>query len=280
MFHFENRGLGPWRIRKGGIAPGQRILVCGAHRSGTTLLGRLLCADRESLQLTEPFQPLVGVEGVDRWYIAADAPGGPRRPLIDRFLARKAMAFSTFDGRHASSWRRVKRTPRSREYAAARSESPARLVVQDPFLSLSARYFIRKHDFQAVFAVKCPAAFLSSLRRVGWGRMVQLDDLADQGVIPRAPRDRAHGPVAQTAWLWSAINRHALETRRRFPGAIAVWFHKRFCVDPDGEMPRLPRDFDIVMIPPGETIHQLVRNSAATAVSPRHASRLVQQYRP
>lgn len=158
------------------------------------------------------------------------------------------------------------------------------MVIKDPFLSLSAQYLIKRHRFQVVFAVKHPAAFLSSLRRVGWDRTVPLDDLVDQGVISVAQRDRAQGPVAQAALLWNAINRHALETQRRFPGSVAIWSHERFCLDPDGEMERLTQAFDIpysdamraevarstlgdVVTPPSETIHQLVRNSAAMAGS-------------
>lgn len=282
MFSFESRGLGPSRIRKGGIAPGQRILVCGAHRSGTTLLGHLLSADQESLQLTEPFHPLVGMEGVDRWYIAADKPGERWNPLIDQLIAGSAISFAARDGDRPSLWARFRGTPRSREYSAVQRTPPGRLVIKDPFLSLSAQYLVRRHRFQVVFAVKHPAAFLLSLRRVGWDRSVPLDDLVAQRVIDAAQRDAARDPVSQAALLWNVVNRHALATARALPKNVSIWSHERFCADPDREMKQLTRALRIsysdtiraevaqatrgeVVTPPMETIHALVRNSAAMA---------------
>lgn len=246
------------------------------------MLGHLLGADRESLQLTEPFQPLVGVEGVDRWYIAADKSGERWNPFIDRLISGSAIAFASPDGVRSSLWARFKGTPRSREYAAVQRKPPARLVIKDPFLSLSAQYLVHRHHFQVVFAVKHPAAFLLSLRRVGWDRTVPLDDLVEQGVIDAAQRDAAQDPVSQAALLWNVVNRHALATARDLPKNVSIWSHERFCADPDREMAQLTRALGItysdlmqdevsratrgdVVTPPMETIHALVRNSAAMA---------------
>lgn len=115
MLDIKNGYWGRKRQRASGLGPDHCIAVCGAHRSGTTLLGSLLTADQKSLQLTEPFHPLVGVEGINQWYIAADIPGGEWKQLIDRFLAGESMGFSTIDGQRQSLWNRLKGTPRSRE---------------------------------------------------------------------------------------------------------------------------------------------------------------------
>jgi hypothetical protein len=263
-----------------GLVADCRIAVCGTHRSGTTLLGSLLTADPGSRQIFEPFHTVFGIDTVNRSFIAGDQPDSPWREVIDRFFAAEGVRFQRPPVENSRFTRWLKGTRVAREYAAARLFRPRRLVLKESFLSLAGQYLIDRHGVQLVFAIKHPAAFFASLRRVGWHEALPLDELVEQGVLDPAVRDAATTPAARTGLFWNVINRHALETQRRFPGAANFWSHERFCAAPDEEMQRLADGLRIeyspamrravahatqgsVVAPPGDTVHQLVRNSAA-----------------
>jgi len=263
-----------------GLAADCRIAVCGTHRSGTTLLGSLLTADPGSRQIFEPFHTVFGLETVNRSFIAGDQPDSPWHDVIDRFFAAEGVRFQRppVENNRFMLW--LKGTRVAREYAAARLFRPQRLVLKESFLSLAGQYLIDRHGVQVVYAVKHPAAFFASLRRVGWHEALPLDELVEQGMLDPAARDAATTPAARTGLFWNVINGHALETHRRFPGAASFWSHERFCAEPHEEMQRLTAALRIdysptmrqavaeatggsVVAPPSDTVHQLVRNSAA-----------------
>lgn len=266
--------------RPGGLAADQRIAICGTHRSGTTLLGSLLAADPRSRQIFEPFNPVFGIADATLSFVAADWPGTQWQDVIDRFIAADGVRFRLPDSepRNLSRW--IKGTRLLREYTAARFLRPSRLVIKTPFLSLSSQYLIERHGIQLVFAVKHPASFFVSLRRVGWHDALPLDDLVAQGVIDAAVCRAAETPAARAGLFWQTINSHAFATRRRFPGATAVWSHERFCRAPDSEMARVTEALGLaytpamrcavaqatqgdLVRPDAGTTHALVRNAAA-----------------
>lgn len=261
-----------------GLWADQRIAVCGTHRSGTTLLGEVLSVDPHSHQIFEPFNPASGIEEATHSFVAVDWPGDRSRQAIDRFMAAEGVRFRRPAGHRNSFAKWLKGTRLSREYVAARLFRPSRLVIKCPFMSLASEYMIDRYKFKVLFAVKHPASFLVSLRRVGWDKTLPLDDLVAQGVIDSATRDAATTPVARAGLFWNVINAHALETQRRFPDETAIWSHERFCRDPQTEMARTAEALAIryspamrlaidhatqgdVVRPPADTVHQLVRNA-------------------
>ncbi len=266
--------------RARGLGAECRIAVCGTHRSGTTLLGSLLSADRASAQIFEPFNPQFGIASVSKWYVSADRADSPWRHVIDRFIAGRGTKWRTVPNASWNLWRWLKGTSILRQYVAARVLRPRRIVLKDPYLSLSAQYLIEHHDFKVLFTIRHPGAFLASLRRVEWDAAEWLDDLVEQGSCWRDERAMATTQAMQAGLLWLVVNRHALETNRRFPNSAVLLFHENFCADPHGEMARVTRALGIaysdtmrgavtratggdVVIPPAGTVSHLVRNAAA-----------------
>lgn len=263
-----------------GLGADRRIAVCGTHRSGTTLVGSLLTVDPRSRQIFEPFNPASGIAGATQSFVAADWPGNDWQRLIDDFLAAEGVRFRYPVARgHHRLMRWLKGTRLAREYAAARLLRTRRLVIKCPFMSLSGQYLIDRHGIQLVFTVKHPASFFVSLRRVGWHEDLPLDDMVEQGVIDAATRDAATTPAARAGLFWSILNRHALETRRRFPAAATIWSHERFCREPHEEMARVTAALGIaysaamrqevaqatsgaIVVPAGSKVHELVRDAA------------------
>lgn len=271
----------------GGLVAADRIVVCGTHRSGTTLLGDLLSADPRTAQLFEPFSPLSGIACVDRWYASADRAGSRWRHVIDDYVAGRNTKWRTRRGETPNLPRWFKGTPMLREYVAARVRRPQRIVVKCPYLTLSAQYLIEQHDFRALFTVRHPGAFLASLRRVQWDAAVWLDDLVEQESCSREERAMATTEAAQAGLLWRIVNRHALETQRRFPNSAVLLSHEDFCADPHGEMARVTRALGIaysskmreavthatggdIVIPPEGKVEHLVRNASAMVGEWRH----------
>ena len=266
--------------RGGGLNAECRIVVCGTHRSGTTLLGDLLSSDPRSAQLFEPFCPLIGIEDVDTWYAAGDRPGSNWQGVIDRFVAGRKTKWHTAPRDSWSLRRWLKGTPMLRQYVLARVLRPRRIVVKCPYLTLSAQYLIEQHDFRVLFTVRHPGAFLASLRRVHWDAAVWLDDLAKQGSCTPDERAMATTEATQAGLLWLVVNRHVLATRQRFPDSAVLLSHEHFCDDPHGQMARVTRSLGIVysdtmreavtratggdvVIPPADKAHFLVRNTVA-----------------
>jgi hypothetical protein len=262
-----------------GLGADCRIAVCGTHRSGTTLLGTFFTADPRSRQIFEPFNPAFGIEEATHSFIAGDWPDNPWHDVIDRFLAADGVKFRTPVIETSPFARWLKGTRAAREFAAARLFRPQRLVFKCPFMTLSSQYLIDRHDIQVVFTVKHPLSFFASLRRVGWHEDLPLDDMVEQGVIDAASRDAATTPAARAGLFWSILNRHALETLRRFPESTTIWSHERFCRDPHEEMARVTAALNIayspamrqevaqatsgaVVVPAGSKVHELVRNAA------------------
>lgn len=262
-----------------GLSADLRIAVCGTHRSGTTLVGNLLAADRRTIQIVEPFSPAFGIDTVDRWFVFADSCGSKFRSTIDGFLAAKQVHFRASASRRERLAHWIKPPRMQRAFAAARLVHPDRLIIKDPFLALAGQYLIDHHKFRIVYTVKHPGAFYASLLRVGWIHL-PLEDLVMQGALDAGVAAGATSMAARAAVFWNTINGHALAVKRKSPGSVSIWCHDAFCYAPLDETARVARELGIefsqamrravirassgdIVTPPAGTIHALVRNSRA-----------------
>lgn len=267
-----------------GLDADVRVAIVGTPRSGTTLLGKLLTVDPHCRQIIEPFNPAFGIAAATRSFVAGDRRDSPWRGVIDRFIAARGIAYRRPSSDRYPRVRWLKGTLLLRDVIAARLFRSQRLVIKDPYLSLASQYLVDRHGMRVIFTVKHPATFFASLRRVGWHESLPLDELVEQGMCDAKMRDAATTAVARAALFWNIINRHALETQRRFPHAVTIWSHERFCREPDAEMQRLTDSLQIdysaamrhavahatqgdVVAPPPDMVHQLVRNSSELADS-------------
>lgn len=263
------------------------IVVAGTHRSGTTLIGDVLCSRPGAVQLYEPFHAQHGVDGVGWWYLNADAHRAPGRDLLGDFMRGRARL------KHAgllSSLGHILRRDGERAFAATAwryrlLRAPGRggarrVVIKDPFLTFGARRLIEEFDCRVVFTVKHPGAFYLSLCRMGWERSVPVESLVRQGIVGEAEAARADTDLKRTALCWNAVNGYAAAVVERHPGRAAFLHHDSFCSAPadalravtdrvgvplgDGEVRRLrARTSGSVVVPPGAALHVLDRDSRA-----------------
>jgi hypothetical protein len=193
------------------------ILVSGAHRTGTTWVGKMLAAGGEATYISEPlnvwhrpgvFRPKVGT-----WYLYI-CPENEASYLqgMDELLD-----FRYHTWLELASLRSVKDVLRmGRDWANFFHGRLAGLrpLVKDPFAVFSIPWLMERFDFQALVTIRHPAGFVSSLKRLGWDfdfcNLVEQPLLMRDWLVPyRAEiediRQKPDDIVAQGSLLWRLI---------------------------------------------------------------------------
>ncbi len=205
------------------------ILVTGINRSGTTWVGETLARAPGVALIYEPFSPNhrrgVFRHPTPEWftYVRADPSGrlaaDLRRTLgfrysyaaeLPRIRSPRDAARMARDAARFARWRREGRRP----------------LVKDPIAILAAPWLARELEMRVVVTIRHPAAYASSMRRLGWThdfsgflRQAELvDDLVpalrgDIEAMVRHPGDI----LDQAALLWNVIHTVIGAYRRDHP---------------------------------------------------------------
>jgi hypothetical protein len=161
------------------------ILVTGSHRSGTTWVGRMLCATGEAGYIHEPFNPKRrpgwGGDRIPYWFLhVTEANEAFYRPVVERALA--------FRYPIKDNLRALTSGPRAALFGLDLARSiPARVrrarpLIKDPIALFSAEWLARTYDMDVVVMIRHPAAFASSIKRLNW-RFEFRDWLAQDGLL-------------------------------------------------------------------------------------------------
>jgi hypothetical protein len=205
------------------VRAAQPILVTGAHRSGTTWVGRILASSPDTTYLHEPFHldhdPGLCAARFPYWFTyVCEENEAPYLAPIARMLdtARR-------DGPGAGSG------PRHR-----------RPLIKDPIAVFSAPWLARRFETRNVVLIRHPAAFAGSLKERGWTHpfahfLLQPLLMRDQlepfaGDILRFAREE-RDVVDQAALLWKVIYATILRYRERHPDWIYLR-HEDLSKDP------------------------------------------------
>jgi hypothetical protein len=207
------------------------ILVTGAHRSGTTWIGRML-AGSQVAYISEPLnvlhRPGVLRAKVPYWY----------QYICDENEAEYLAPFEELLDYRYHTWGEIKsirslkdflRMGRDFKIFYDALEHGQRALLKDPFAVFSIPWFVRRFNFKVVVTVRHPAAFASSLKRLGWN--FDFNDLLDQLLLMRdhleTYRERMlsikHDDViGQASLLWTMIYRFVHSTIKLNPHLIIV----------------------------------------------------------
>lgn len=147
------------------------ILVTGAHRTGTTWVGKMLAANSQAAYISEPLniwhRPGVLRIPVQHWYTyicpqneaqylpAFQQTLSFRYHLLAEILSLRSLKDAGRMGRDAGIFLRGR----------VRRQRP---LLKDPFAVFSAPWFAGRLNCQVVITVRHPAAFASSLKRLNW----------------------------------------------------------------------------------------------------------------
>lgn len=149
------------------------ILVTGAHRSGSTWVGRMLAHSHEVQYIHEPFN-LKCRRGIcranfERWYSYVDRNVDDyhniHSSLSDTLSFRYAFA-SEF--RDLSSARDLMRAIRDALEMGRGRFFHLRPLMKDPLALFSSEWLSSSFDMDVVILIRHPAAFASSLKVKGW----------------------------------------------------------------------------------------------------------------
>ncbi|HEX2696325.1 MAG TPA: sulfotransferase [Anaerolineales bacterium] len=217
------------------------ILVTGAHRTGTTWVGKMLAADDDTAYISEPLnvlhRPGVFRAPVRYWYTYICKENEAEfLPAFDELLDFDYHLWDEFRSiRSRKDFLRMGRDFRAFYIANLHGQ---RALLKDPFAVFSLPWFAGKLNCEIIVTVRHPAAFASSLKRLDWS--FDFNDLLDQSLLMR---DRL-GPfrknmeavakddlIGQAALLWTMIYR-AVHTDREHLSPIRVVRHEEFSLDP------------------------------------------------
>ena len=210
------------------------ILVTGAHRSGTTWVGRVLALAPGVTYIHEPFNPVtpVGICGAPfrRFFeYVCDENAARYEPALARTLELR------YDVRRQA---RTVRSPREAvrsvqdawHFAVARRRR-ARPLVKDPIAIFSSEWLAARFGMDVVLLVRHPAAFAASVLRLGWrhrfASFLEQPLLMERHLRPFEAEIRRYAaepgdPLEEAALLWRAIYSAIRTFQERHPDWIVV----------------------------------------------------------
>ena len=193
------------------------ILITGAHRSGTTWVGRMIAESPLVGYIHEPFNlnHSLGICAAkfDYWfpYISYE------NESIYYEHIKNTLSFSY----NLSSQLKTIRRPGDvlqvlREYNTFRRyrNSNMRTLVKDPIAIFSAEWLAQTFDIDVIVLIRHPAAFASSLKRLNWTHpfshflgqhLLMKDHLHPFEADIRAYTEKEHDIIDQAALLWRLI---------------------------------------------------------------------------
>ncbi len=247
-------------------------MVTGAHRSGTTWVGKMLSASGEAAYISEPLnilhRPGVMQAPTQYWYtyICGDNESEFLPGLSDTVHYRyhlKAELASLRSGKDALRMLRDSGTFFAGYFARKRP------LLKDPFAVFSALWFAERMGCRVVITLRHPAGFASSLKRLGWsfdfGHLLNQPLLMRDWLEPfREEMEKAtltpEDIIGQGSLLWKLVYQTVAAFEQTSPGLILVR-HEDLSLDPVSGFAGLYAALGLKMTPRAE---QRILNSSSS----------------
>ncbi len=149
------------------------ILIVGAHRSGTTWVGKVVASAPRTSYLQEPFNinnPFnLGL--FPYWYYCISDTGD----LNCKKLLEQMISFSFNYSKALQMVNSIKSLGRFFKYAKLNMTAQImrrdeyRTIIKDPLALFSSEWFYSTFNSDVLVLIRHPAAFVNSILRVGWG---------------------------------------------------------------------------------------------------------------
>ena len=250
------------------------ILVTGAHRSGTTWVGKMLALAPGVAYIHEPFSPRTAAglspAGFDRYFTVVTSENEARyRPGLEQTIRFRYGLGAQL--RSLSGGRDLARVERARL-------SGARPLVKDPIALLSAEWLAETFGMDVVVLIRHPAAFAASLKRLGWKH--SFATFIQEGRVPEVVRpyeaeirQQAERPgeiLAQAALLWRLLYNAVDSYRERQPDWAFVR-HEDASAEPVATFERLYAQLGLDLTP-------AAKEAIARASAPDNPAELATPY--
>jgi len=231
------------------VTDGGPILVTGAHRSGTTWVGKMLALAPGVGYIHEPFSPRtpagLSPAPFERYFTVVTERNEERYlPGLTETLAFQydwGAELHTLRGPR-DALRALRDSGRSARSRWAR----ARPLVKDPIALLSAEWLAERFGMEVVVLIRHPAGFAGSVTRLGFrhdfgsflvdGEVPELLRPYEREIVSfaRAPGDA----LEEAALLWRILYGTVAGYRERHADWVFLR-HEDACADPGGTFERL-----------------------------------------
>lgn len=269
------------------------ILVTGAHRSGSTWVGRMLSHSSEVQYIHEPFnlkcRPGICRAKFSKWYAYVNHE--TERHSNVREAISKTLNFQYGLGEELSQARNVKDVLRAgRDYwlMSCGRMLNRRPLMKDPLALFSAEWLSKNFNMDVVILIRHPAAFVSSLKVKNWSfpfsHLLNQPALMAQYLEPFESEIREYAVeqkdlVSQAILLWRITHSVIRNYQDSYPDWLYIR-HEDLSRNPVEEFSNLYHRLDLALTPkiqqeieissgkgnPVETsqnIHNVNRDSAA-----------------
>ena len=232
------------------------ILVTGAHRSGTTWVGSMLALSPKVGLIHEPFSPVTppGVSGgeFERFFQYVCAENEER--YAEHF--ERMLRFSYDFRRQLPAIRSPKKLGRTviDAYDFTRNRlRGSRPLLKDPIAVFSSEWLASRFGASVVVLIRHPAAFASSLVRLGWTHdfgsflaqpLLMRDHLSPYEDEIRQFAEREEDSLDQAILLWRLVYATVDTFRERQPGWTFVR-HEDLSRDPEPGYATLFRTLEV-----------------------------------
>ena len=269
----------------------QPILVTGAHRSGTTWVGKTLTADPARTYISEPLNinhPRgIFTAEVPHWYTYLHS--GNEEPYLEAYQDTLNFRYHLgLEIKHLNSPKDLLRMVRDAAVFSASRVLDRRPLLKDPFAVFSVPWFRKRLNAQVVIIVRHPLPLVSSLKRLGWTFDFQ-NLLKQPDLIKHIPEDyqqkmkafqrHPEDVVGQGILLWKTIYRRVHEYQDRDSGIVTLK-HEDLSRNPIDEFARLFEILDLNFTPETKRYIQLTTrgsNPEELAKNNEHAVQLDSQ---
>jgi len=257
------------------------ILVTGAHRSGTTWVGKMLALAPGVAYIHEPFSPRTAAglspAGFDRYFTVVTSENEARyRPGLEQTIRFRYGLGAQL--RSLRGGRDLARIPRDLVRVERARLSGARPLVKDPIALLSAEWLAETFGMDVVVLIRHPAAFAASLKRLGWKH--SFANFIQEGRVPEVVRpyeaeirQQAERPgeiLAQAVLLWRLLYNAVDGYRERHPDWAFVR-HEDASAEPVATFERLYAQLGLDLTP-------AAKEAIARASAPDNPAELATPY--
>lgn len=216
------------------------LLVTGAHRTGTTWVGKMLAVGGYAY-VSEPLnvwhRPGVMGAPVRHWYQYITREN--ESEFLPSFQKTLALQYDLLaEMKSLKSRKDVLRMGRDLGIFLRGRVMRRPALLKDPFAVFSLPWFVERLGCRVVVTVRHPAAFASSLKKLNWP--FDFKDLLDQPLLMRdhlepfrtdMERVAVDDIIAQAALLWRMVYRVVHADLKRFP-SICIVRHEDLSLDP------------------------------------------------
>jgi len=262
--------------------PQRSILVTGAHRSGTTWVGKMLSANDQIGYISEPLnvwhRPGVMRVTVKHWYtyICEENEGMYRNAF------KETVSFQYHTKKEIQSLKSIKDFLRMvrdwRTFSSGRRKKQ-RALLKDPFAVFSSLWFFKRLGFDVIITVRHPAAIASSLKRLNWP--LDFSDLLEQPLLIRdllspfydelVEMVKSPGDVIeQSCLLWRMIYSAVVSFHEQQP-KIMILRHEDIARNPIDEFRKVYGSLGVEFTPQAEWA---IKNSSSEK-NPKEAPRKI-----